>query len=268
MNNLQIPSETIVSSSSTKPMEIYAFIDPLCPSCFDLQPILRKLQVEYEQYFTLRVVLSTQLSTLNSFSKNMSITEGNFIHPALPSVAIKAAELQGKRAGIRFLLKLQEQLFLDTKNVADYSSLLSIAEAAQLDVEEFKSDIHSKEAIHAFQCDLYISREMDVTESPSMVFFNERIEDEGLKVCGIYAYDVYEKILAEMLDFQIFRQEPPSLDELFLRYNTLSTKEVASIYGVTNYAAERELKKRTLLQQIERIPMANTTQWRLKTYTK
>lgn len=266
MNNLQIPPEAIVSTSSTKPIELYAFIDPLCSSCFDLQPILRKLQVEYEQYFTLRVVLSTQLSTLNSFCKNETIHEEDFTHPALPSVAIKAAELQGKRAGMRFLQKLQEQLFLDTKNVATYSNLISIAELAQLDMDEFKSDIQSKEATRAFQCDLYISREMDVNESPSLVFFNENIEDEGIKVCGVYSYEVYEKVLAEMLGMKLTRQEPPTLDELFLRYNTLSTKEVASIYGVTNYAAERELKKRTLLQQLERIPLAHNNQWRLKRY--
>jgi len=264
VNNLQIPPEAIVSTSSTKPMELYAFIDPLCSSCFDLQPIIRKLQVEYGQYFTLRVVLSTKLSSLNSFCKTVMISDEDFTHPALPAVAIKAAELQGKRAGIRFLQKLQENLFLDIKNVATYSSLLAIAKQAQLDIEEFISDIQSKEAARAFQCDLHISREMDVTESPSIVFFNERIEDEGLKVCGIYTYEVYEKILAEMLDFKLCRQEPPTLDELFLRYNTLSTKEVASIYGVSNYAAERELKKRTLLQQLERIPVANTIQWRLK----
>jgi predicted DsbA family dithiol-disulfide isomerase len=268
VTNLQIPPEAIVSTSSTKPIELYVFIDPVCSLSFDLQPILRKLQIEYEHYFTLRIVLSTRLSTLNSFCKNDSINDDDFTHPALPSVAIKAAELQGKRAGMRYLQKLQEQLFLDTKNVATYSSLLSIAEHANLDLEEFKSDIQSKEATRAFQCDLYISNEMDVTESPSMVFFNERIEDEGLKVCGVYSYEVYEKILAEMLDINLNRQEPPTLDELFLRYHTLSTKEVASIYGVTNYAAERELKKRTLLQQLERIPLGDTNQWRLKTYTK
>lgn len=268
MNNLEIPPEAIVSTSSTKPIELYAFIDPLCPSCFDLQPILKKMQVEYEKYFTLRVVLNTKLSTLNSFCKNESINDGDFIHPALPSVAVKAAELQGKRAGVRYLQMLQEQIFMDSKNVESFSNLVSIAELAQLDVEEFKLDIESKEATRAFQCDLYISREMEVTEFPCLVFFNEHIEDEGLKVSGIYEYEVYEKILGEMMDIELDRQNPPTLDELFLRYNTLSTKEVASIYGVTPYAAERELKKRTLLQQLERISSDNTNQWRLKTYAQ
>lgn len=263
MTNLQIPLEASISTSSTKPIELYAFIDPMCTSCWDLQPILRKLQVEYEHYFTLRVVLSTQLATLNSKGKHAS--EDEFTHPALPSIAIKAAELQGKRAGIRFLQMLQEHVFLDTKNVTTYKVLLDIAKKAHLDVDEFEVDIKSKDASRAFQGDLYISREMDVTEVPSIVFFNEQIEDEGLKVCGVYQYDVYEKILEEMLNKNLIAQEPPSLDDLFKRYNTLSTKEIASIYGVTNYAAERELKKRTLLQQLERIPTADSVQWRLRT---
>ena len=264
MTHLQIPSLSSVSTSSTKPIELYAFIDPLCDSCYDLQPILRKLQVEYEQYFTLRIVLSTQISTLNSRSKHAQ--EEELIHPVLPSVAVKAAELQGKRAGIRFLQKLQEHVFLDTKIVESYQILLDIAKKANLDMEEFEADIKSKEATHAFQCDMHISREMEVTEVPSIVFFNERIEDEGLKVCGVYQYTVYEKILEEMLNEHLVAQEPPSLDDLFKRYNTLSTSEIAAIYGVTNYAAERELKKRTLLQQLERIPTTTTTQWRLKQY--
>lgn len=268
MNNLQIPSAPVVSISSTKPIEIYAFIDPLCSSCFDLQPILRKLQVEYGQYFTLRIVLSTKLSNLNSFCKSDSINDNDFTHSSLPSIAIKAAELQGKRVGMRFLQKLQEQLFLDTKSVATYSSLISIAEQAQLDVQEFKSDIYSNEAKRAFQCDLYISREMNVHESPSIVFFNEHIEDEGLKVTGLYSYNVYEKVLSEMLDIELSRQEPPTLDELFLRYQRLSTNEVASIYGVTNYVAECELKKLMLLQQLEKIPLVDTNYWRLKTYSQ
>ena len=264
MTDLQIPPTANVSTSSTKPIELYAFIDPMCSSCWDLQPILRKLQVDYEHYFTLRIVLSTQLSSLNT--KCAQVEDEGFSHPALPSVAVKAAELQGKRAGVRFLQELQEKVFLDTKNVATYHVLMEIAEKAKIDVSEFEADIKSKEASRAFQCDLYISREMDVSEVPSLVFFNERIEDEGLKVCGIYNYEVYVNILEEMLDEKIVPQEPPSLDELFKRYNTLSTNEIAAIYGVTSYAAERELKKRMLLQQLERIPVANNVQWRLKQY--
>ncbi|AYC29020.1 DsbA family protein [Paenisporosarcina cavernae] len=266
MSNVEIPPEEFVQST-TKPVELYAFIDPLCADCFDLQPTLRKLQVKYDQYFTLRIVVSTRLSALNTkVTKGKTDDEDNYAHPALPAVAIKAAELQGKRAGMRFLQKVQEQIFLNTKSCTNFNALKEIAETVELDLQEFESDFKSNEASRAFQCDLYITREMEVTEVPTLVFFNENIEDEGLKVSGTYDFDVYKHILQEMVNEELVEKEPPTLDELFDRYETLSTHEVAAIYGVTPYMAERELKKRTLLQQLERIPQPETTHWRIKKY--
>ena len=39
---------------------------------------------------------------------------------------------------------------------------------------------------------------MEVTEIPTLVFFNENIEEEGIKITGYYPYDVYVQILEEM----------------------------------------------------------------------
>ncbi len=131
-------------------------------------------------------------------------------------------------------------------------------------MNEFTVDFGSKEAARAFQCDLYIKREMEVEEVPSIVFFNECIEDEGLKVSGSYSYEVYEHILQEMLNEQLVRQPLPSIEDLFSKFHTLSTNEIAFIYSLTEQAAERELKKRMLQQKIERIQTTHATLWRLK----
>ena len=108
-----------------KPLEIYMFIDPLCPECWALEPILKKLHIEYGQYFRIRYILSGQLASLNLATKRkqedlaqqwdktasrsgMSCDGSLWIEnpidsPYLASFAIKAAELQGKHSGIRFL---------------------------------------------------------------------------------------------------------------------------------------------------------------------
>ena len=54
------------------------------------------------------------------------------------------------------------------------------------------------------------------------------------------------------------------LDELFQRFDALSTKEIAEIYNIPEKSAERELKKQLLLQKIERLPLTQTnmTLWR------
>ena len=88
-----------------------------------MQPIIRKLQVEYGQYFTIRTVLSTQLNNLNTVCKmsnckikrrfNVSIPD--IEHSVFPSIAVKAAEFQGKKAALRFFNKIQEYLVFKNK---------------------------------------------------------------------------------------------------------------------------------------------------------
>ena len=269
MNNVQLLPQPVSPTITThKPVELYIFIDPLCPKAFAMKGILHKLQLQYEHYFTWRYVLSTELSALNSLTNRLkgccSGDELDITHPVLPSIAIKAAELQGKRAGSRYLTKLQQYAALKTKNVNSHSTLLEIAEEVGLDMNEFAIDFGSKEAARAFQCDLYITREMDVDEVPSIVFFNECIEDEGLKVSGSYQYEVYEHILQEMIGEELVPQPIPTLEDVFKRYELLTTKEVAEIFSLDYAVAERELKKRMLQQKIERITKDDMTVWRLK----
>lgn len=270
MNNANLLSDAPItqSPSCNKPVELYIFIDPLCPKAFELQAIIRKLQVEYHPYFTWRFVLSTELTTLNCISNRtkecLSGDELDIAHPVLPSIAVKAAELQGKRAGLRYLTKLQEYALLQSKNVNSYKVLVEIAEEVQLDMLEFQTDFGSKEAARAFQCDLYIKREMEVDEVPSIVFFNECIEDEGLKVSGYYDYHIYKHILTELIGEPLASQPLPTIEELFVQFHTLTTREIAVIYSLTELAAERELKKRMLQQKIERIQADDITLWRLR----
>lgn len=271
MTRIQIPSETFTSPSVNKPLEMYVFLDPLCPTCWDMQPTLRKLQIEYGQYFTVRTVLSTQLNKLNTVCNFPSTNLSNDLecisrieHSVFPSFAVKAAEFQGKKAALRFFIKIQEYLFLKTKNVTSFSVLQEIAEEVNLDVDEFVHDFLSNECARSFQNDLSITCEMEVDSFPSIVFFNENIEDEGIKVAGNYPYEIYVQILQEMLYEKPKIQDPPSLEKLFDRFHSLTTNEIASYYNISDQLAERELKKLLLLQKVERLILPNTVFWRLK----
>ncbi|WP_241535812.1 ClpXP adapter SpxH family protein [Indiicoccus explosivorum] len=268
MNSRDLAPDVFNASQVTdpgKPLELYVFVNPLCPESWKLQSLIRKMQIEYGTYFTVRMVLATKLSALNTSKGGQSDEAPAITHPVLASVAIKAAELQGKKAGLRFLQKLQEHLFLKTEKIPSYSVLLEIADEAKLDLEEFQLDFHSAQASKAFQCDLQISREMEVDEAPSVVFFNENIEDEGVKVSGLYSYDIYEAILKEMLGKENpSRQDPPPIDELFKKYQTLATQEIASIYNIPEQLAERELKKHMLQQKLTCVNLPEGTLWKMK----
>jgi predicted DsbA family dithiol-disulfide isomerase len=277
------PSE-YCQSLDKKPIEIYMFVDPLCPECWALEPIIKKLQVEYGKYFSIKHVLSGRLATLNMnrkkryetiaelWEKTASRTgmscdgslwfENPVSSPYLASIAIKSAELQGKKKGIRFLRRLQEVLFLEKQNVSNFEVLKNCARSVGLDVEEFVTDIHSETAAKAFQCDLKITNEMDVQEIPTLVFFNANVEEEGIKITGLYPYEVYVQILEEMLQQKPDAAQPPSLEQFLMQYKMVASKEVAVVYDMTVPQAEKELKKLMLKQMVEQIPAKYGMFWR------
>lgn len=256
----------LVPSSVPRPLELYVFIDPTCEECWSLQPILRKLMVEYEHYFTLRTILKTSLPKMNTpcDKYDFELKNCDKSHPSFPSLAIKAAEFQGKRAAFRFTSKLFEYSFIKSRNITLFSVLVEIAEQLHLDVDEFIRDFTSKNVLRSLQIDLFMGQEMDVEQVPTFVFFNENIEDEGLKVSGIYPYEVYEQILEELIGQTIIPNNPPPLEHLFNKFDSLTTKEIAEIYQIPERSAERELKKRLLQQHVECLPFKKTTLWKRK----
>lgn len=267
-----------------KPLEIYLFIDPLCPECWALEPISKKLQIEYGRYFKLKHVLSGRLATLyhrkNQKYENMAhiwertasrsgmSCDGNLWFenpistPYAASIAIKAAELQGRKAGIRFLRKLQEVVFLKKRNISEEEVLIDCAKSVGLDADEFVNDIHSSSAAKAFQCDLKITSEMDVQEIPTLVFFNENIDDEGIKITGCYPYNVYVHIIQDMLQAEPDPSPAPPL-EVFLNYfKFVASKEISVVYNMPINEVEHELKKLLLKQKVEKVPVKYGTFWR------
>ncbi len=273
-----------MNGNDKKPIEIYMFIDPLCPECWALEPILKKLHIEYGRYFSIKHVLSGRLANLNLSRKknfeNMAQVwektasrsgmscdgslwlENPIDNPYIVSIAIKAAELQGRRAGLRFFRRIQEMIFLEKQNTSNLEVLKECAYRSGLDVEEFMKDIHSDSAAKAFQCDLKITSEMDVNEIPTLVFFNENIEDEGIKIAGSYPYEVYVQILEEMLSERPVKSQPPSLESFLKFFKLVASKEIAVVYNMSISQIEREMKKLLLKQVVEQIPAKYGTFWR------
>lgn len=277
-------SKHLCHGSDKKPLEIYMFIDPLCAECWALEPILKKLQIEYGRYFSIKHVLSGRLANLNLSRKKSYETmaeiwektasrsgmsadgslwfENPVDAPYNVSIAVKAAELQGRKAGIRFLRRIREGLFLNKQNISDLEVLKDCAENAGLDVEEFINDMHSESAAKAFQCDLQITSEMDVHEIPTLVFFNENVEDEGIKITGTYPYEIYVQILEEMLSVEPIKSTPPSLETFIKIFKFVATTEISVVYNMPVSQIEREMKKLILKQVVEQVPAKYGTFWR------
>lgn len=270
-----------------KKIELYIFTDPLCPECWAFEPALRKLMIEYGHYFSVRFFVASRLASWNTtgsrkkrlwsnlatlYEKTASRTgmscdgdvwrENPIQSPREPALAVKAAEMQGRQLGLVFFRRLRELLFLHKQNIADEETLIRCAGEVGLDVDEFRKDIHSDCSLKALQCDIKTTLEMEVEQAPTFIFFNDRIEDEGLKVPGVYPYEVYVGILKEMLGEDPQPAKTINLLEFMKRYKFVATKEVAVVFDWSEREAKAQLKKLVLQQKIEQVPVKYGTFWR------
>ncbi|WP_182200027.1 ClpXP adapter SpxH family protein [Paraliobacillus salinarum] len=265
-----------------KPIEIYLFIDPLCPESWSLEPLLKKLMLEYGRFFTIRPIISSRLSSFNQekgnndylkqqWERTSSLTgmccdgdlwkENPVNYPSMLPLAIKAAELQGKKAGKRYLRKIQECVFLNKRDISIENNLITCAYEANLDIVEFKKDLYSNSAKKALQCDLKLVKEMEIDYTPSIVFFNQSVDDDGLKLSGVYPYEIYVKVLKQMLEKEVKPVERPSLEEFIAYYGFVATKEVAVVYDWSLERTVRELKKLKLKQIVYEFPVKYGSFW-------
>ena len=267
-----------------KPLELYLFIDPMCPECWSFEPIIKKLTIEYGHYFKLRPIITGSLTSsynptpafirekINYWDATAKTTgmscnpdywlENPETSPWFASLAIKAAELQGQRAGNRYLRKLREYLFLKKRNISEKETLLEIAERVNLDLEEFHIDLHSKAAKEALLGDLNLTREMGVEQTPTIVIFNREDEYDGLKVSGTFDYNVYEGALMEVTDDHVSPSIPPELEQFLEQHKVVTTKEVSFVFDYSMKNAERELLKLLFKNRVERVPAKYGSFWK------
>src|SRR5690625_1101285 len=287
-NHLYVQNRTYSHSSSstrrepeitTKPVEIYAFLDPLCKHSWSLEPYFKKLYLEYGYYITIRPVISRQLSVLTE--KNLiklktiweSSSEGKHflmmddspnesivLFPWV-ALAIKAAELQGKNRGRVFLRKIQEKYFLKKKNILSESVLTQCARAANLDINEFKNDLYSTYAKNAYQCDMKVMKEMEMDSTPTLVLFNQITNEHGVKIPGVYTYDTYVQVLKGILGDDIVKREKVDLITFMEHFRITSSKEISIVYDWPITKAVQELKKLQIQQIVEKITNDDQTYW-------
>ncbi|MBU9713281.1 ClpXP adapter SpxH family protein [Evansella tamaricis] len=282
------PSSFYLPERGKKPIEIYMFIDPLCPECWALEPIIKKLQMEYSPYFTLKTLLGNELKSLNqpcgstkgarlkqlakSYDEIATRTgmpcDGDVWHentftPYSAIIGIKAAELQGKAIGSKFLRRLREALFLHKQNIASNNVLIECAGKVNgMDVEEFKKDIHSQSATKAFQSDVKTTKEMDVTSVPTLVFFNDDVEEPGLKVTGLYDYGVYVEIMEDMIGKTMEKCPPLPLDAFLKFYSVVAAKEISVVFDWSLDEVEKEMKKLQIKKMVEKVSVKTGTLYR------
>jgi putative protein-disulfide isomerase len=270
-------------ASAIKPVHILYFTDPICSSCWGIEPQLRKLQLEYGDYFEIDYRMGGLLPGWDLYGGSdvskpadvaphweevsphydMPIDGDVWLEDPLsssfpPSIAFKAAQLQGKDQALRFLRKIKEMVFLEKKNIAKWEHLHQAALETGLDPLRLKQDYAGK-GKDLFEADLELARQLGVRGFPS-IFFTDADNNRSL-VYGFRPYEQYEQALLKLFPQALKQVVDTSYEALFAHFPTLTTREFAVLSNTGSQEAEALLNSLHEKGLLGKFTIKNGTLW-------
>jgi len=270
-------AENMPVLAEEKPLKIIYFTDPICSSCWGIEPQLRKLKLEYGHLFEIDYHMGGLLKdwTYNSggisgpkdvahhwdevsLHYDMPIDGDIWLEDPMsssypPSIAFKAAQMQDKEKAIIFLRKMREMLFLEKKNIEKWENVSIAAKKSELNVEKLKVDFETQ-AEKLFTEDLELAKKMGVRGFPS-IFISDGKQTEF--IYGSKPYIVYEGAIMKLLSKGEKKSYDTSWKSLFKKYPTLTAKEFSILSGKERKEAETFLNKLVIDKKLKVITSKN-----------
>ena len=269
-----------------KPVRIVYFTDPICSSCWGIEPQLRRLKLEYGDVVDIEYHMGGLLPDWSynsggiskpsdvahhwdevSLHYDMPIDGDVWLEDPLdssfpPSIAFKAAEMQDHKKAILFLRRIREMVFLEKKNITKWEHLEKAALEVGLNAEQLKTDFEGK-AKTDFQNDLDLARQSGVRGFPTLFF----TDDQGNKLTlyGVKPYEQFERnvmALAADAPKKTYEKTPKAL---FNQYPTLTTKEFAVLSDISTEQAKQVLTGLFEQQLLQKLDTKNGPLWIGKT---
>ena len=157
------------------------------------------------------------------------------------ALAYKAAELQGRLRAERFIHLMQNEI-IPKRDIITEDMICDCINNAGIDYQVFKEDLQKSKLTDSLKVDLHIAREMDIEQAPSLVFFSEDVQEEGLKVEGLYPYHIYTYIINELMGKPIEKNLPPKLEVYIQKKQLVTMEELLTIYEWPEKLLNKELK--------------------------
>ncbi|AJW61699.1 DSBA-like thioredoxin domain protein [Elizabethkingia miricola] len=268
--------------SRDKLLKLIYFTDPICSSCWGIEPQLRKLKLEYGNILDIEYHMGGLLPdwSYNSggISKpsdvahhwdevsvyyDMPIDGDVWLEDPLnssypPSIAFKAAEMQDKDKAIDFLRILREMVFLKKKNIAKWKHITMAAEETGLDVIKLKTDFEG-DAKKFFEDDLKLARDYGVRGFPTIFIHNKSGERDT--IYGTKPYSLFEAAILMLDPSAVKKEYSKSQEALFSKYNSLTAREFSELSGISRNESEKYLDELTDNGILEKLMTKNGSLW-------
>jgi putative protein-disulfide isomerase len=178
-----------------------------------------------------------------------------------PSIAFKAAYLQGPKKAIHFLRELREMVFLKKINIAKWSNMAIAAKKAGLNVVRLETDFNGC-AGDLFRGDLQLAQQLGVRGFPTLFFVDDQGNQE--RVYGTKPYTDYEAALIRQLPQAAKMDIDGRWQNLFSEYNTLTMREFSGLSDSTRQQGEQVLKELAKAGHIHELVTKNGSLWILQ----
>lgn len=279
----QPTSESGSIKSVKKPVKVIYFTDPICSSCWGIEPQLRKMKLEYGHLLDIEYKMggllpdwsynSGGISKPSDVAHHWDEVSGYYdmpidgdvwledpLHSSYPpSIAFKAAQMQSKDKAIFFLREIREMVFLQKKNITRWEHLEAAAATAGLDVHQFRKD-YEGQAIVLFEEDLALARSMRVRGFPTMFFSDSTGKVE--MVYGSKPYAAFQSAIQSVFadaDSNKFRKDWSTLFDL---YPSWTAREFSEVSGMSRQESESLLNNLTEQNLLQKMTTKNGSLWK------
>jgi 2-polyprenyl-6-methoxyphenol hydroxylase-like FAD-dependent oxidoreductase/predicted DsbA family dithiol-disulfide isomerase len=270
---------------SHKKITVQYFTDPICSTCWIIQPALKKMSLEYGPHLDIKYYMGGLLPSWDTCEGKIKspidaarlwkdvneiyhipIDGDIWLEDPLsssfpPSIAVKAAQLQDDDIAILYLRRIREMLFLEKKNIMRWKHLEAAASEVGLNVIAFTKAYEGR-ALLAFQQDLRLARELGVRSFPHLIFSNANGQTVRLK--GHLYYEDLERAILELnpyakrclidpIPVNLFKHFPTMLEEEFVLLSDLMTEDARVLLRQLNeggYIQQMPTKKGSLYKVI------------------
>jgi putative protein-disulfide isomerase len=278
-----VPDLNISAVDQSPKVKITYFTDPICSSCWGIEPQLRKLKLEYGNYFQIEYRMGGLLQSWATYAgSDVRKPEDVAIHwekagqyydmpidgnvwiedpmesSYIPCIAVKAAQLQDEQKAQHFLRRIKEMVFLEKKNISKIDHLKSAAVSCGLDGDALIEAMDGIAKIK-FEEDLQYAKLFSIKGFPSIVFTDAN-NDHYL----LYGYKPYEEFEQAILKWNPNARRTPmntQYSNLFSVYPSLTTKEFSVLAHKNKAEAETFLNELYELGKLNRYSSRNGYLW-------
>jgi|GEM_PF-186426 len=246
-----------------KRVQIIYFTDPICSTCWAIQPELRKLELEYGNQLEIEYRMGGLLPHWHNYNRHgitdpkqvavhweeVEAKSGMPINGEIwktdplassypPSIAFKAAQLQSAEKAIIFLRKIREALFVAQRDIIDKGLLYRMALSSALDAAQIIKDIEGPATDNFFE-DVALCEQLDIQFLPTLIMTNHLGESQRL--IGENDYATFQKTINELNPNLNRMTYSKDIRDLFSRFPSMSLREYVYLSETPLEKAKQEL---------------------------